>query len=100
MHGVNDALKAGDWSKSETAAAALVDKVNEIQTDFAGTASASGGQASASMTEAISKLQAAAADLQRETKNADADGSENAYNDFHTLFAANEDAIKAKNADA
>jgi hypothetical protein len=101
MHGVSDALKAGDWSKSETAAQKLVDKVKEIQTDFAGTSGGQvgGGQASGSMADAIGKLQSAAADLQRETKNADADGSQNAYNDFHTLFAANEDAIKARNHD-
>src|SRR6476620_2614300 len=71
-----------------------------MKTDFAGSSKGNGGQASANMADAISKLQSAAADLQRETKNADADGSENAYTDFHTVFAANEDAIKAKNPEA
>src|SRR5436190_7489421 len=40
MHGVNDALKAGDWTKSEEAATALVTKVTEIKNDFAGSAEA------------------------------------------------------------
>jgi hypothetical protein len=96
MTAVDTALKAGDWTKSATAASALVDKVKEIQDSLSST---TGNPTSAGLADAMTRLQTAAADVQRETTNADPEGAQNAYNDFHTLFAANEDAIKAKNAD-
>ena len=105
MHGVNDALKAGDWSKSEAAAEKLVSTVEEVQ-DTLGSTTSTTTTTSASMPPdsdlmpAMDKLQDAAMDVQSETKLKDKDGSQKAYNDFHTVFAANEVAIKAKNPDA
>jgi hypothetical protein len=95
MHGVRDALAAGDWTKSATAAQELVDTVKEAQTALAGSAGAS-----SSMETVFQTLETQANDLVRETTNKDAAGAQAAYDDFHTTFAANEDAIKAKNAGA
>jgi hypothetical protein len=46
----------------------------------------------------MEKLDAAAGDLKRETANGDKPGADAAYTAYHDLFAANEDAIKAKSA--
>jgi hypothetical protein len=46
----------------------------------------------------LAAMEAAAEDLVHETANKDATGSQNAYNKYHDLFAANEGAIKDRNA--
>jgi hypothetical protein len=92
MHAVQTALAAGDWTKTEDAAGKLVDAIKAAQTAMGGATSA--------MSTAMTQLQNAANDLIRETGNQDKDGAQEAYNEFHTLFAANEDAIKAANAEA
>jgi hypothetical protein len=94
MHGVQTALNAGDFSKAEDAANELVDTVKEIQTNL------SSGAGTSNMSSVLNDLASAANDLVRETKNADKDGAQAAYNDFHDKFAANEDAIKTQNPDA
>src|SRR5439155_752925 len=80
----------------------LVNEVNDAYSELDGAVSSSKSvsQANTSMLDTMNELKAAAVDVQRETKNADKDGATQAYNHFHTLFAANEDAIKAKSADA
>ncbi|MEO8287951.1 MAG: hypothetical protein ABI670_16100 [Chloroflexota bacterium] len=88
MHGVSDALKAGKWDDAEKAAEELVNEVKAAQTTLAGS----------SLTDAFQKLQTETADIVRETTNKDKDGSQAAYDAFHETFAANEEAIKAKDA--
>ena len=90
MEDVNKALEEGNWDEAATAAEVLVTKVKEAQTALAG----------ASMDEAMEQLQEQTNDLVRETTNKDATGAQAAYDAFHETFAANEDAIKAKSADA
>jgi len=46
----------------------------------------------------MTALASAAEDLAHETANKDATGSQSAYTRYHDIFAANEDAIKAKSA--
>jgi len=58
-----------------------------------------GTTAAAGSMDAMKNLQTAASDLVRETTNKDAAGAQAAYDAYHTLFAANEGAIKAKSAD-
>ena len=96
MGGIRDALQAGDWAKSEAAAEALVTAVEKARGDLGGGAGGPGGAA----VDALAKLQPAAADLLRETTNKDKDGSQRAYDAYHALFAANEDAIRAQNTEA
>jgi hypothetical protein len=94
MHGVRDALQTGDFSKAETAAEELVNEVKAAQ------AVLSSGAGATDLMATVDKLKSAAMDVQRETKNKDVTGSQAAYDEFHTLFAANEEAIKEKNAEA
>src|SRR4051794_717549 len=88
MHGINDALKAGDWSKSSEAAQELVETVQNIQKEFGFTSgSSSTGSTSSTgtgMAAQLASLKQAAQDVQRETTNKDATGSQAAYDDFHT----------------
>jgi hypothetical protein len=90
MHEVRDALAAGKWDEAGTAAQELIDTVKEVQTTLAGS----------SLDDAMQTLQDRTNDLIRETTNKDKPGSQAAYDAFHETFAANEDAIKAKSADA
>lgn len=98
MHGIRDALAAGDWSKSEVAAEALVQAVQAAQKTVVGTADTS--SAASPLMTAMHQLAAATGDLVRETTNKDKDGAQQAYDAFHTLFAANENDLKAKNPEA
>lgn len=98
MHGIRDALAAGDWSKSEVAAEALVQAVQAAQKTVVGTADTS--SAASPLMTAMHQLAAATGDLVRETTNKDNDGAQQAYDAFHTLFAANENDLKAKNPEA
>lgn len=101
MHEVNDAINAGTWDKAETAAEELVQAVQSGQKTVMGTAATTGNTgAMSALMDAMKSLQASAADLVRETGNKDKAGAQEAFNEFHTLFAANEDALKAKNAEA
>jgi hypothetical protein len=106
MHEVRDAITAADWDKAEQAAEELVAAITAAKTTLAGSStstgnsSGSGAEASGDMASTMNSLKAAAADVQREAKNNDKDGAQRAYDEFHTLFAANENAIKAKNAEA
>jgi hypothetical protein len=90
MHEVRDTINEGKYDEAAKAAQELIDAVKAAQTKVGG----------GDLTAAIGKLQAATADLVRETANKDKEGSQRAYDDFHTLFAANEEAIKDKNAEA
>jgi hypothetical protein len=102
MHGVRDALQESNWDEATEAADKLIETVKEAQGKIGG--AASGEQASTtgtmSMETALSTLESQTADLVRETTNKDKEGAQRAYDDFHTTFAANEEAIKAKNANA
>lgn len=100
MHGIRDALTGSDWSKSEAAAQELVDTIKNVQSELLGSASSSQTSSTGTMGAAMKSLQAAAARVQTEVKNKDMDGSTVAYDEFHTVFAANENDIKAKNAEA
>ena len=97
MHGVRDAVAAGDWPKAEAAAEALVQAVRAGQSAVMGSA---GTTTSSPLMTAMNQLAAATGDLIRETTNKDTDGAQRAYDAFHTLFATNENDLKAKNPDA
>ncbi|HEX9990104.1 MAG TPA: hypothetical protein VGE45_16725 [Chloroflexia bacterium] len=97
MHAVRDAVQAGKFPEAETAGEKLVADLKAAQTALAGRG---GSGAAMSLNDAITKLQAEAGDLVRETTNKDKEGSQRAYDEFHETFAANEEAIKAKNAEA
>ncbi len=90
MHGVRDAVAAGDWTKSEAAAAALVQAVKAGQTMM-------GGTTDSAMTSTVTKFQTAANDLVRETGNQDKAGAQAAYTAFEALFTANDAMLKAQN---
>jgi hypothetical protein len=96
MHEVRDALAANDLSKAGEAAAELESTINNAM-GGATTNSSSGNSALAS---ALQQMQTAAADLVRETTNKDKEGSQRAYDAYHAVFAANEDAIRAQNMEA
>lgn len=96
MREVRDALAANDLTKAGTAAAELETTINSA---MGGTATTSSGGNSA-LASVLQKLQTAAADLVRETTNKDKEGSQRAYDAYHALFAANEDAIRAQNMEA
>ena len=100
MTAVNTALGAGDWDKSAAAAAELVKKVTEAQEALSSMTSAASSTVPAGVPAYMDTLKSTAADLQRETKNADKEGSQAAYTAFHDAFAANENDLKAKNAEA
>jgi hypothetical protein len=111
MHEVRDEIEAADWAKANEAAKELADKLSEAKTTFSGaaasptTAPAAGGStgstgAAMNLEQVFATLADQAEDLVRETANSDAAGSQAAYNDWHATFAANEDAIKAKNTSA
>jgi uncharacterized protein with NRDE domain len=99
MHGVRDAVAAGDWPKAEAAAETLVQTVKAGQSMMGG-AAGTGSTASSPLMTAMNQLAAATGDLVRETTNKDTDGAQRAYDAFHTLFATNENDLKAKNAEA
>jgi hypothetical protein len=99
MHGVNEALNAGKWDEAASAAAELVDRVREGWIALVGN-TGSTGTTSSSLSTAMNTLASQANDLVRETGNKDKAGAQAAYDAFHTTFAANEDAVKAKNASA
>ncbi|HUS15000.1 MAG TPA: hypothetical protein VM536_08300 [Chloroflexia bacterium] len=96
MHEVRDAITAKDWTKAASAATQLETAVKEAVTMMGSTAAPTPSGVSMS---AMQKLDAAAGDLKRETANNDKPGSDAAYTAYHDLFAANEDAIKAKSAE-
>lgn len=106
MHEVRDAVEAADWTKANAASKELAEKLSETKASLASTGSTAapadtattapaGG--SMSLDAVFSTLTDQANDLVRETGNKDATGSQAAYDDWHATFAANEDAIKAKN---
>src|SRR5690349_12100246 len=94
MHGVNDALGAGNWDKATEAANALLTALNTAKSTVTG-----GTAPATSMATIMQQLRAAASDLVRETTNKDAAGAQQAYNDFHTQFAAHEADLTAKAPD-
>jgi hypothetical protein len=91
MHEVRDAVNAGKFDEAEKAAEELINEIEDAQKEMGGSSSNDAG-----LEGALQKLQSAAADLVRETGNKDKDGSQKAYDDYHTAFAANEAAIQAK----
>ncbi len=100
MTEVNDNLTKGDFEKAEAAAEELVTRIKEAQTTLASSGGTSSGTSSSSSAPTfMNDLKEAADDLLNETKNSDKDGAQTAYTKFHDLFAANEDAIKAKTPD-
>ncbi len=105
MHEVNDAIQAGDFEKANEAAKELVTRINEAKEAISGTSSGTSDNSSStggtmSLDAVFETLSDQAADIVRETGNGDATGSQAAYDDYHATFAANEDAIKAKNESA
>ena len=101
MRAVNSALGEGNFEEAEEAAEKLIGALEEAQTTLAGDttgAPATGETAAASMPEVFEELENAANDLVRETTNKDAPGSQRAYDEFHDVFAANEGAIRDKDA--
>jgi hypothetical protein len=95
MHGVNDALGAGNWDKATEAANELLTALNTAKSTVTGGPTAP----ATSMATIMQQLKAAASDLVRETTNKDAAGAQQAYNDFHTQFAAHEADLTAKAPD-
>jgi len=95
MHGVNDALGAGNWDKATEAANELLTALNTAKSTVTGGSTAP----ATSMATIMQQLRAAASDLVRETTNKDAAGAQQAYNDFHTQFAAHEADLTAKAPD-
>jgi hypothetical protein len=95
MHGVNDALGAGNWDKATEAANELLTALNTAKSTVTGGTTAP----ATSMATIMQQLRAAASDLVRETTNKDAAGAQQAYNDFHTQFAAHEADLTAKAPD-
>lgn len=95
MHGVNDALGAGNWDKATEAANELLTALNTAKSTVTGGTTAP----ATSMATTMQQLRAAASDLVRETTNKDAAGAQQAYNDFHTQFAAHEADLTAKAPD-
>jgi len=91
MHEVRDAVNAGKFDEAEKAAEELINEIEDAQKEMGGSSSNDAG-----LEGALQKLQSAAADLVRETGNKDKDGSQKAYDDYHTAFAANEALIQAK----
>lgn len=106
MNAVNDELGKGDYDGAGAAADKLVDAVKGAQSKMMGSTGASTGTSTASaaaptsLNDAVKQMQSQTQDIVRETVNKDKDGSQRAYDAFHTTFAANEDAIKAKNPEA
>jgi LPXTG-motif cell wall-anchored protein len=101
MHEVRDAVNESNWTEAETAANELIGTIKEAQTELGGSSTtSSSGSSSGSMSGVLTSLKTAAADVQREAQNNDKDGAQRAYDEFHTLFAANENDIRAKNAEA
>lgn len=105
MHEVRDAIAAKDWDKANEASKELETRIGEAKTAITGGATStpdSSGTSTGTMTleQVFETLAEQSVDLVRETGNNDAPGSQAAYDDWHTTFAANEDAIKAKNASA
>jgi uncharacterized protein with NRDE domain len=97
MHGVRDAVAASDWPKAEAAAETLVQTVKAGQSAIVGATTTT---ASSPLMTAMNQLKSATDDILRETTNKDKDGAQRAYDAFHTLFATNENDLKAKNAEA
>jgi hypothetical protein len=95
MHGVNDALGAGNWDKATEAANELLTALNTAKSTVTGGTTAP----ATSMASVMQQLKAAAGDLVRETTNKDAAGAQQAYNDFHTQFATHEADLTAKAPD-
>jgi hypothetical protein len=103
MHEVRDAIQAKDWTKANEAAKELVIRIDEAKAAITGsTTGTTTGPTSGTMSleQVFETLGAQAADLVRETANNDSSGSQAAYDAWHATFAANEDAIKAKNETA
>ncbi|HST06359.1 MAG TPA: hypothetical protein VLQ48_16715 [Chloroflexia bacterium] len=101
MHAVRDAINEGNWDEATTAAATLITKVTEAREALADLDEAAGAPSTGSpMMDALNTLESQANDLVRETGNKDTDGTQAAYDAFHTTFATNEDAVKAQNASA
>ncbi|MEA2572818.1 MAG: hypothetical protein QOH93_116 [Chloroflexia bacterium] len=104
MRAVNAALGEGNFEEAEQSAEKLIDTLKEAQgtlsaaTTSTGTTGTTGSVEAASMPDVFGKLEAATNDLIRETTNKDAAGAQSAYNEFHDVFAANEVAIKDKDA--
>jgi len=92
MHEVNDAISAGNYEEAEKATEELITEINDAQAELGGGST----QADAGLEKAFQDLEAAAADLVRETGNGDKEGAQKAYDDYHAVFAANEAAIQAK----
>lgn len=99
MHGVRDAVAAGDWSKAEAAAETLIHTVQAGQTMMGG-AAMTGTTASSPLMTGMNQIKSATDNIIREVTNKDMDGATVAYDEFHTLFAANENDLKARNAEA
>lgn len=108
MHEVRDEIQAADWPKANEASKELVEKIDGAKSTLLGstttapeTTGETGSTAAPMALDAVfSTLESQANDIVRETGNNDASGSQAAYDDYHTTFAANEDAIKAKNEPA
>jgi hypothetical protein len=101
MRAVNAALGEGNFEEAEQAAEKLIETLTEAQgTLSAGTPGTTTGTTAtaASMPDVFGQLEAAAGDLVRETTNKDKEGSQRAYDEYHGVFAANEAAIKEKDA--
>lgn len=110
MHEVRDAITAADWAKALEASNELVTRIGEAKTAISGgsttapvataTAVPAGSGTTMTLDAVFSTLTDQANDLVRETGNKDAIGAQAAYDDYHATFAANEDAIKAKNVNS
>jgi hypothetical protein len=102
MRAVNAALGEGNFEEAEQAAEKLIETLTEAQGTLSasttGTTTGATDTAAASMPDVFGQLEAAAGDLVRETTNKDKDGSQRAYDEYHGVFAANETAIKEKDA--
>jgi LPXTG-motif cell wall-anchored protein len=98
MHEVNTALGEGNFDEAEQAAGKLVGVVKGAMDTLGASITSTTDTAVASMPDIFGQLEAAAGDLVRETTNKDKDGSQRAYDEYHGVFAANETAIKEKDA--
>jgi hypothetical protein len=104
MRAVNAALGEGNFEEAEQAAEKLIETLTEAQgtlsagTTTTTTTTGTTDTAAASMPDVFGQLEAAAGDLVRETTNKDKDGSQRAYDKYHGVFAADEAAIKDKDA--
>jgi hypothetical protein len=100
MRAVNAALGEGNFEEAEQAAEKLIETLTEAQGTLSAGTTTTGttDTATASMPDVFGQLEAAAGDLVRETTNKDKDGSQRAYDEYHGVFAANEAAIKEKDA--